>query len=285
MNLVDCSETMIEGRFDRTQVQCRLFWSLQLLEYLIGPVRRRQHSVDSAVTAKLFARDQLQPFITPLPRGPDGDPANDANPGIWSFLVQLAAVWKTAREYVTECAEGRNCSPWMASSTYAHVNEMVLDSESSLPESHRWRHLRFPERSAEEIQTNPEYWTVWLQLQLRYHCVHAAINHPFLYAQSGSAHKKGPNVFWRTSADLAFLHATWISNLIDMSRSKGLIPKDPFSANACAIAGSLHLFRSQSSDSRVRAQAEHALETCQRFLRDASSSSPYTRDQVSAYPP
>lgn len=263
--------------------QRRLYWSVTLLDQFIGTSPGQPDMVmnlSSPTFLTMTPTLNSHPVRCPVLPLDAFDDLDEESPGMWSTLVLLSTVWKKARQYVAECAEGRNTSPWVTSSTYSQINEMLLDAETDLPTSFRYEQSRFSDRSIDTIQRKRHYWIVWIQAQIRYHCIHAVINHPFLYAQPASRHRKGPNVFWRTSAELALLHGSWISRLIEMAATKDLEIDDPFVAKACAVAGTLHLLHRPGSHQQSQTPGEQGLHVCRAFVEKVGRKWPCIRSEA-----
>ena len=191
---------------------------------------------------------------------------NSDEPGIWTALVQLTSVWEMLRNYVTECAEGRNISPWSPGSGYTRICSAMSDLESGIPDAHRYVNSKFSERSPEEMSSGRDYWVVWLCVQVLSHAVHCVLNHPFLYAQKASQHRKGPNMFWQGASESALLHSTWITRLLDMASRKGVELSDPLIASCAAVAGTLHFYHSRTANQSVNNGALTNLQTCRTFI-------------------
>lgn len=279
-NLLNYSGLSVCVSTDRTpalEELRRLFWSLQLLDHFIGAPPQIPDLISSLVAPAYLATTtapEERPIMCPLLPQDSFKYPDEGGVGIWAVLLQISGVWARVRNYLSECAEGRNQSPWAPNSTYSQINCMLLDTESNLALSYRYSASRFAERSLREVQSRQHYWLVWVHVQILYHSIQAILNHPFLYSQRASSHRRGPNVFWRTSAELAFLHGTWISRLVDMAEAKELEINDPFTADACAIAGTLHLFHSRASDTRIQARAVQGLSTCRSLIERLGSQCP-----------
>ena len=220
----------------------------------------------------------------PLLRGKHLESDDHPGPEVWSALIHMTAIWGQARRYVSECAEGRNTSPWSPESTYTLICSMILDIECSLQSSIRYDNCRFSERSIAEIQGKRQYWVIWIQLQILYHAIHSTLNHPFIYSQRASRHKKGPNVFWRISSELAILHSTWITRLIDMACKKELEIFSPLMAQCTAIAATLNFYHSRAADSSINSGTLANLDKCRSFIRQLESRWPACKSMVSHHP-
>lgn len=197
--------------------------------------------------------------------------------GMWTCMLQTLGLWKQVRDYVAECAEGRNESPWIASSTCLRICSQLNEIECTLPSQYRYKNANFLDRSKQEIDQDRLFWYAWVNMQMSYHAIHAVLNHPFLYAQKASKHKRGPNMFWRNSSELALLHSVWITRLTHMLLEQDLLIYDPHFAQLVAIAASLHLYHSYAADEIVRDAALLNLDTCVAYVRHLARSWPSCR--------
>lgn len=242
-----------------------VFWSLQLLDQLIGQEFVAPNTARDIFTPTYWGTSLVEtshPAKVPaLPYDESQDPGKNG-PGMWAILVQLTMIWGLTRKYVSECAEGRNESPWSPTSTYTQINSVLLEAESRLPDAYRFDVLRLDKILVEKIREKRHVWLMWIYIQIIYHSVHAVLNHPFIYFQKASQNKPGRNVFWRTASELACLHSMWVTRIIEMAAKSQLCISDPFIAQFAAISATLHLYQSRVSDQQQRTRALAGLETC-----------------------
>ncbi|KAL4914515.1 hypothetical protein BDW62DRAFT_190270 [Aspergillus aurantiobrunneus] len=253
----------------------RLFWSLQLLEQSYG----RQTGLLSIPTAiwrppylsSYGPREQDQhssPKPPPLPRDTVGCSSPD-DTGIWSMSIHFGWVWSKVRAYVSHCASNRLTEPWRHESMYSVVLSDLTEIENSTPLCHRYDHVQFYRRTAEELAVNRAYWIPWIKLQFMYHAILTVLNHPFLYIMA-SQHNPNlaiPNSFWRRSSEVVLLHATWIVRLIDMVSEKKVRLADPFFGHVAAIAASVQLYFCCADDPRLKYKSRADFAKCSDFLR------------------
>ncbi|KAM0482140.1 hypothetical protein ACHAP7_004366 [Fusarium lateritium] len=93
--------------------------------------------------------------------------------------------------------------------------------------------------------------------------------------------KLGGNTFWRSSYEKALRHCTWISRLLRTADEKGLRLADPFFAQAAAIASTLHLYWTRTSDSQLQTSSMKHLEVCRRLISEMAICWPVCRRIVS----
>lgn len=266
-------DTEPEFGSDMAEKSRLLCWSIHVLEQIFAlprvslAVSDTSHSmkVHFSVTTQIFTSNSIG-----LPQESQSQ-LRSASANIWTCSVQMLGIWKEVRDYMAECAEGRNESPWAPTSTYVRICSRLSDTESSLSAQHRYKNANFPAQSKIQVQQDRVYWLQWMNTQLTYHTIQALINHPFLYAQRASNHKRGPNMFWRNSSELALSHSVWITRLINMAHEKDLAIIDPHLGRCAAIAATLHLYHSQTADETSNAMARTNYDTCRSLVQTMQS--------------
>ncbi|KAL4881651.1 hypothetical protein BJY04DRAFT_207430 [Aspergillus karnatakaensis] len=252
----------------------RLFWSLQLLEQSYG----RQSGLLNIPTATW-----RPPHLPPGHREPERDPSSKPPPvprdtvgcsspedtGIWTMSIYFGWVWSKVRAYVSDCANNRLTEPWRHESMYSVVLSDLTEIENSTSLCHRYDHVQFYRRTADDLARNRAYWVPWVKLQFMYHAILTVLNHPFLYiiASQHNPNLAIPNSFWRRSSELVLLHATWIVRLIDMVSEKQVRLTDPFFGHVAAIAASVQLYYCCADDPRLKYKSRADLAKCTDFLR------------------
>lgn len=245
----------------------RLFWSLQLLEQSYG----RQTGLLSIPTATWrppYLANDTNPRPPPVPRDTVGC-SSPEDTGIWSMSIHFGWVWSKVRAYVAHCATDRLTEPWRHESMYSVVLSDLTEIENSTALCHRYDHVQFYRRTAEDLAVNRAYWVPWVKLQFMYHAILTVLNHPFLYIMA-SQHNPNlaiPNSFWRRSSELVLLHATWIVRLIDMVSEKNIRLTDPFFAHVAAIAATVQLYFCCADDPRLKYKSRADFAKCSDFLR------------------
>ncbi|OCT49061.1 hypothetical protein CLCR_04690 [Cladophialophora carrionii] len=260
----------------------RLFWSLHLLERMYGQsVSELTILQDIENPQYVLLQPELRKRSNVLPPRMPQETVRGEEPertGIWAYMVQLGTLWRQVRTYVMQCAHTNSEPPWSVESGYAVICAHLMDIETKIPTYHRWDSARFRDRNNEELQ-NRGYWSPWLYLQFTYHAIHSILNHPFLYSArpQQSAQLAVPNTFWKTSSELAFIHATWVVRLIDMVREKGYRISDPFIGQCTAVAATIHIYFCRAADRQIREAAQAKLETCTLFLGELAELWPSCR--------
>lgn len=226
-------------------------------------------------------RKKLDCLPPSMPQEP-ASVARNQKSGIWAYMIQLSVLWRQVRIYVKQWAQTNGEPPWSIDSGYATICAHLMDLESRLPTDHRFDSARFPDHIYDDLQLNRGYWSPWLYLQFTYHCIHSVLNHPFLYSSrpQQSSQLAVPNTFWKTSTELAFIHATWIVRLIDLVSEKPYRVSDPFIGHCAAIAATIHLYFCRAADKRIGEAAQAKLATCISFLGDLASIWPSCRLMV-----
>jgi hypothetical protein len=250
----------------------RLFWSFQLLEQSYGRQTGLLSCPSEIWRPPYLSGAERRPDTTPKPPPIPRDTVGCSSPddtGIWSMSISFGWVWSKVRAYVSHCANDRLTEPWRHESMYSIVLSDLTEIENSTPLCHRYDHVQFYRRTAEELAVNRAYWVPWVKLQFMYHAILTVLNHPFLYimASQRNPNLAIPNSFWRRSSELVLLHATWIVRLIDMVSEKNVRLTDPFFAHVTAIAASVQLYYCCADDPRLKYKSRADFAKCSDFLR------------------
>lgn len=270
----------------RAEARRRVFWSLHLLQQVYG-----QHGSSTTILQDIAnpqyvaMQPDLRKRLDSLPPSMPQETVHGGmsqKSGIWAYMIQLSTLWREVRSYVMQWAQTNGEPPWSVESGYAVIGAHLMDLETKLPTSHRFDSARFPDQDNEQLQRNRGYWSPWLYLQFTYHAIHSMLNHPFLYSSrpQQSAQLAVPNTFWKTSSELAFIHATWIARLIDMISAKAYRISDPFIGHSTAIAATIHIYFCRAADTRIREAAQVKLATCVAFLGELAQLWPSCRLMV-----
>jgi hypothetical protein len=205
---------------------------------------------------------------------------------MWSESLKLCNLWVDVRLYVAKCVEGRAKLPWQPDSDYTKLYSQLFGVEMAYPISLSYNGVKFPSISAQDVQKNRSDLLPWIRVQVTYHAIHCVLNHPCLYTSMAetSRDKLGGNTFWRASYEKALRHCTWISRLIRTANEKGLILADPFFAQAAAIASTLHLYWTRTSDTRLRASSLENLDLCRKLVRQMAACWPVCKTIVRLWP-
>ncbi|KIX08585.1 uncharacterized protein Z518_03241 [Rhinocladiella mackenziei CBS 650.93] len=276
MTFAKCAGLDLESHHDEVSLQAearrRVFWSLHLLHQMYGQHGSVLNIIQDIESPQYVTshpdfrkKSNLLPPSMPLELVQGGGTQKN---GIWAYMVQLSTLWREVRMYVMQCDHTNSEPPWSVESGYAVIGAHLMDLETKLPTYHRYDFARFSDREKEELQQNRGYWSPWLYLQFAYHTIHSTLNHPFLYSSrpQQSAQLAVPNTFWKTSSELAFIHATWIVRLIDMVSEKAYRISDPFIGHCVAIAATVHIYFCRAADRRIREAAQVKMATCVTFL-------------------
>lgn len=203
--------------------------------------------------------------------------------GIWAHMVGMINIWNEVKIYVSRCAEGVRTTPWKSDSAYTRINAHMFELELGYPDMHRLDSANFSERSDEEIAANRDYWLPWMRVQINFHTVHCILNHPFLLASTRPTRNSETTGFWKSSSQLALMHSTWISRLLEMVKKQGLQLSDPIFTYSAAMAATLHGYWSYAPDAVVRSSARRCLQVCRTFVSTWGPQWPICRSMVGCY--
>lgn len=280
-------EQFSDKRSSELEARRRLFWSSCLLEQLYGNecrelVVHRDMAEPTYVRSSHESRTRSGDAPPLLPdesfRG-----SQHREPGAWAYTLQMSSLWAKVRWYISSIADGCSLPPWARDSDYAIIGSYTLEAEASFPDCHRHDTVNFLGRTSHEIERDRFYWGPWLNLQVVYHGMQSALNHPFLYAPRANKPQTAviPNTFWKNASELAFLHASWVVRYIDMVLAKDFLVTDPFIGYCATVAATVHLYYSQATESRLKHLAEVNLQKCKTFVRGLASQWPLCQRLVS----
>jgi len=253
------------------EAKSKLFWSVQLLSFICSAptlLPSLSPDINSPQLLSVEARDPLADCI-PVPRAA----GTETLTGIWSQSLKLCSLWTDVRLYVARCVQGEAKYPWQPDSDYTKLYSRLLDVEMGWPVHLSYNAVRFPSVSPQDAHSNRLELLPWVRVQITYHAIHCVLNHPCLYTSMAETPKDklGGNTFWRSSYEKALRHCTWISRLIRTANEKGLHFSDPFFAQAAAIASTLHLYWTRTSDTRLKASSVENLELCHNLVKEMAT--------------
>ncbi|KAL2062476.1 hypothetical protein VTL71DRAFT_6742 [Oculimacula yallundae] len=249
--------------------QSKLFWSIHLLTAFYGAPDLVPH-IPNDISDPHYSVTETRRTLTacpPLPLYPSTLRPNNL-PDIWSQSVKLCSLWRDVRLYVSSCIEGIAKQPWQPDSGYTRLCSSLLEVEISHPTSLSYNAVNFSALPMEDIQRDRSSFLPWLRVQVTYHTIHCVLNHPFLYSSMADPPRQrlGAGTFWRGSYEKALRHCTWVSRLIRLASEKGLLLADPFFAQAAAIASTLHLYWTRSSDNQLKISSLENLSICRTLI-------------------
>lgn len=269
---------------DDSQRKSRIFWSIQFLGFTCGApflLPSIPYTIDTPTFLVVEARDPLTGCIS-APRASETG-VQETLVDIWSESLKLCNIWTDVRIYVARCVEGQTKYPWHTDSDYARLYSQLLEVEMAWPISLSYNAVKLPSISVQEAKANRLDLLPWLRVQITYHAIHCVLNHPCLYTSMAETPKDklGGNTFWRASYEKALRHCTWISRLIRTANEKGLELADPFFAQAAAIASTLHLYWTRTSDSRLKVSSMENLDLCRKLVKEMATCWPICKAIVS----
>ena len=194
-------------------------------------------------------------------------PHKDAlDQGIMSTAIQLSEIWFNISRYARRRGKPAKEPPWSPQSDYAIIMAQQMESETRMPQVHRFKPAEFSKKSYEELQSNRDYWGPWIFVQFLYHTNLCLLNHPLLSALRLKNFKtRMPEIFLQNTLDLVSAHTHWILNLIAMLEAKSFKVTDPFLAHCAAIVATIFLQESFVEEDRIRKM--HNFANCLRFLQ------------------
>jgi hypothetical protein len=246
----------------------RCFWGLLLLKMLQG--------ADFGMLD--FTGEENLPWYPESGRTPnqiDGDTLPDINTttnperGVVACSLQLSEIWFKITRYARRRGKPSPLPPWSPQSEYAIIMAQQMDSETRMPDVHRFKPAQFSKHSIDDLNAHRDYWGPWIYLQILYHTNLCLLNHPLLLSLRLRNFKSPiiPEMFLQSTADLISSHTSWITHLIGMLEAKSFKVTDPFLGHCVAITATIYLQESFVEESVVRQEKMDNFEKCLAFVR------------------
>jgi hypothetical protein len=248
-----------------TEERRRCFWSLMLLN--------RLHGTGIAVL-DLTDKEGFPwyPESTGRPNRPDpalmDDPSRQyvLERGVVSCALQLSEIWFKITRYARRRGKPAKLPPWSPQSEYAVIMAQQMESETRMPQIHRFKPAEFSKKTDDELQTNRDYWAPWIFVQFLYHTNLCLLNHPLLSSLRLRNFRSAiPEMFLQSTFDLISSHASWITHLIGMLEAKSFRITDPLLAHCAAIVATIYLQESLVEEDR-REKIEN-FDKCLKFVQ------------------
>jgi hypothetical protein len=189
--------------------------------------------------------------------------------GITFYCLRLVTIWAHVMAYLKTIKHGDVEEPWTPNSTYQQIASDMFQLETAYPATHRFKAVKFYERSPAELEEHRDYWAPWIFSQVVYHSVRAVLNHPFLHLRrtNGRQNLRSPT-FLQHAMDQAILHSSWIARILQMCVEKDFSIFDPFIGHLASVAATIHLFLQCSRDTELVSAASEHFEGCKSFLNN-----------------
>ncbi|EEA23112.1 C6 transcription factor, putative [Talaromyces marneffei ATCC 18224] len=282
MNLARCANLAYEPTSILDHVvreeRRRCFWSICLLRRFHG---EDVHILDYASPENLVKY--------PKSTGVAPDITKTANPGvevritrgmkdegIVAYYLQLSETFSRTARYVKRRGKSNGVLPWSPESEYSKIIASQMDSETRVPYIHRFKFSGLPDRSADDLQSNRDYWGPWFFNQFMYHTILCLLNHPLLLSLSLRNHRSTiPEIFIQHSSDMISTHTSWIVYFVSYFEEKGFRISDPFLGYCAAVVATIELQLSFTEDEGIRKDKQERFESCLNFVQDLGKEWPH----------
>lgn len=246
----------------------RCFWGLLLLKTLQG-IDFGIVDLTGEENIPWFpesARTPNQSYTSSLSINTSSRP-NDT--GVVACYLRMSEVWFKITRYARRRAKPSKLPPWSPESEYATIMAQQMESETRMPNVHRFKPAQFSQKSTEDLNANRDYWGPWIYLQILYHTNLCLLNHPLLLSLRLRNFKSSviPEMFLQSTADLISTHTSWITHLIGMLEAKSFRVSDPFLGHCVAITATIYLQESFVEDVVVREEKMNNFSKCLEFVR------------------
>lgn len=292
MNLARCANLAYEPTATHNHVvreeRRRCFWSICLL--------RRFHGEDVQVL-DYASSENLAKY--PKGTGIAPDITKTANPGvevriakgmkdegIVAYYLQLSQIFSRTAGYVKRRGKSNGFLPWSPESEYSKIIALQMDSETRVPYIHRFKFSGLADRSADELQSNRDYWGPWFFNQFMYHTILCLLNHPLLLSLSLRNHRSTiPEIFIQHSSDMISTHTSWIVYFVRYFEERGFRISDPFLGYCAAVVATIELQLSFTEDEGIRKDKQERFESCLNFVQDLGKEWPHMAKMVCSLEP
>ncbi len=266
---------------------CRCYWSIFILDRIHGSSFRILPAISD---------ETILPEMPPCAQRPEshltvsglvtdaGDlgATEEDEMGINSCALQLLSIWGRLMTYLKSIRQGQLEDAWTANSTYQQIKSEMSRFETTFPESHRFKNLRFLERAAEDLSRNRDYGAPWLFTQCLFHTIHCTLNHPFLHVARihGRQRRLRSPSFLQHGTDQAILHSTWVVHIISLCEMKGFAIFDPFIGHLVAVIATAWFFFRFSKDGPLAVKASEDFERLRRFVEKMAAEHSHLENTV-----
>ncbi|GKZ71426.1 hypothetical protein AnigIFM60653_007909 [Aspergillus niger] len=273
MNLAQCANLGLESGLTQSLVareeRRRCFWSICLL--------KRLHGVDFD---NLDFPDGCFPHFPESPSRPPPTKSSSngmnetrssgmQDQGILAYVIMLSEIFAKTAKYVRRHGKPSNVPPWSSQSEYSRILTALMERETQMPYSHRFKPANLSERTLEDLQERRDYWGPWLLNQFLYHTILCLLNHPLLLSLSLRNFRSTiPEIFLQHSSDLISSHTTWIIHFIDYFEERSFVVSDPFLGYSAAVVATIELQLSFTENTTIREEKRNRFYKCVSFVQN-----------------
>lgn len=201
--------------------------------------------------------------------------------GVVAYILLLSETFSRTAGYVKRRGKPDAFPPWSPESEYSKIIALQMDSETRVPYIHRFKFAGLSDRSAEDLQSNRDYWGPWFLNQFMYHTILCLLNHPLLLSLSLRNHRSTiPEIFLQHSSDMISSHTNWIVYFVRYFEEKGFRISDPFLGYCAAVVATIELQLSFTEDESIRKDKQERFESCMSFVQDLGKEWPHMAKMV-----
>ncbi|GLB18236.1 hypothetical protein AtubIFM61612_008127 [Aspergillus tubingensis] len=272
MNLAQCANLGLESGLVQSpaarEERRRCFWSICLLKRLHGVDFDNLDFPDGCFPQFPESPSRPPPTISSSNGANETRSSGMQDQGILAYVIMLSEIFAKTAKYVRRHGKPSNVPPWSSQSEYSRILTALMERETQMPYSHRFKPANLSERTLEDLQERRDYWGPWLLNQFLYHTILCLLNHPLLLSLSLRNFRSTiPEIFLQHSSDLISSHTTWIIHFIDYFEERSFVVSDPFLGYSAAVVATIELQLSFTENTTIREEKRNRFYKCVSFVQ------------------
>ncbi|KAH6658679.1 hypothetical protein BKA67DRAFT_513199, partial [Truncatella angustata] len=253
-----------------TEERCHAYWSVLILENAFGPPTNPPTDFLSPLPCPEMHR-------LPSVKVPSSAHGNSPDIGgntpteecdINSFCVEVISIWTEIAGHIQSLRLGKLEQPWQPCSDHTRLFSKIHDFETRLPSKYLLRHVKFQDRSVQEVKSDWEYWISWVLLQFSLHSACALLSHPFIhvFVLRDNRRASPPRLFLQQMLDQAIYHSGWIAQLLEACEAVEMEIRNPLIGQMIVTAASILWLLRFSRDAGISENARRGFCKCEEVL-------------------
>lgn len=201
---------------------------------------------------------------------------------ILTYLTTISHLWCEARHYVMRRGSSAFHHPWLPESDYTHLTLQQVRFGMTFGSHHRFDHVKFFDRTLDNLQQDRGYWGSWMFVQFHYHAIICLLNHPLLLSlRIRGCRSPVCQEFLLTAARRLEVQIEWITRFVEIIEERRFPVSDPSLAHCIAIVATLLQQQMHSSSLEISSAAERNFQVCTNLIDKLAPLWPSVRELVS----